>query len=191
MGAGMEVIGSGTLFIGDTIPTGPSVHVGSWWLNTADSKVYKCTSIGPPPVFENASSSFRSRFRVYFDGSQVIPRLALTKVTFNHVDFDDNSEWDAANNRFVVKEAGSYSIVGGLLLPNFTGFAFLQIVKNNAAPKVQYGKQSPQTCYLHVNTLVLLSANDYIDMRVLHMSTGSITVSGGTDNTFFSAHRIG
>jgi len=142
-------------------------------------------------------SSFLSQGKVYFDGNQVVPAAVPTKITFNCVSFDNNSEWDVMNNRFVVKETGIYCVIGCILYPNLETVGGLQLLKNVGSPPdegalfVWIGDTSGSGRQIQGVTTAQLNAGDYVEMWGTHMKFPSITLFGGESNTFLGIHRIG
>lgn len=163
---------------GETGPTGPSGKVGA---------------TGP----SGGGSSFLSQGKVYFDGNQIVPAAVPTKITFNCVSFDNNSEWDVMNNRFVVKETGIYCVIGCIHYPNLVTVGGLQLLKNVGSPPdegalfVWMGDTSGSGRQIQGVTTTQLNAGDYVEMWGTHMKFPSITLFGGESTTFLGIHRIG
>ena len=143
-------------------------------------------------ILNEAGGGFLSQSKVYFDGNQTVPAAAPTKITFNNVSFDNNSEWDIVNNRFVAKEAGIYCVIGCILYPNLETIGGLYFMKNESDPVFFWlGDPSGTGRQINGSTTVQLNAEDYIEMWGFHMAFPSIVLSGGETNTFFSVHRVG
>ena len=132
-----------------------------------------------------------SKCRVYFDGDQVFG-VTPTKVLFNQIKFDSNTEWDATNKRFIVKTAGYYLIIGQINYANWTQMGWLMCYKNyNITPEVliMIGDKNGSALYLNFTTISYLNVGDYVEMwgNVLGVNAH---VYGGDSNTFFAIHRL-
>jgi len=141
-------------------------------------------------------SSFLSQGKVYHDGNQIIPMAVPTKITFNYVSFDNNDEWDAANNRFVIKETGYYCITGCILYPNLATMGGLMFYQNygGVGQKNLFtwtGGTTGNGRQINGVTIAQLNAGDYVEMWGLHMKSPSIDLYGGEFCIFFAIHRIG
>jgi hypothetical protein len=137
--------------------------------------------------------SFNSRVRVYFDGTQNFAIGTPKKVTFNYVNFDTNSEWDVANNRFVVKEAGYYLLVGQLQWANYKSkVGSMMFYRNYGLPGgdallINLGSDAYIGVYITGTTISYLNVGDYVEMWGLASTAVSY---GGSSTMFFAIHRL-
>ncbi len=65
-----------------------------------------------------SGTSFDTNFFATMSGNQNINTNDWTKVTFDTVGTDDNTEWDAANAYWTCKEAGTYLLCAALRYTN-------------------------------------------------------------------------
>jgi hypothetical protein len=175
---------------GATGPTGPAGADGATGPIGPEGATGATGATGP------AGGSFLSQGKVYFDGTQVIPMAVPTKITFNYVSFDNNNEWDAVNNRFVIKETGYYCITGCILYPNLATIGALMFYQNYGLPSTKNlftwtGGTTGNGRQINGVTTARLNVGDYVEMWGLHMKSPSITLLGGEFCIFFGIHRIG
>jgi len=134
---------------------------------------------------------FLSKCRVYFDGNTTFAIGTPKKVPFNYINFDINTEWDATNKRFIVKEAGYYILTGQINWANYKSIGFLMFYRNygltGADSLLMIGGINTQALYLTGTTINYLNIGDYIEMW--GMASNGICY-GGTTNTFFAIHRL-
>jgi hypothetical protein len=128
-------------------------------------------------------------FRATQATGTVIPNTTFTKVLFDTVTFDTNSNF--ASSRFTPTVAGYYQVTGivrfSLVSGNFTS---PYIYKNGVAYQgmegcVQSGTNDISgivTCLVYCN-----GSTDYIEFYAYQSSGGSKTTITGTTNTSFSA----
>jgi hypothetical protein len=137
-------------------------------------------------------SSFASQMRVYFDGNQVIPFGSIVKLTWNNIQYDNNNEWDAANNQWVCKEAGIYHFGAAVNFPNYYNGAWAIIAKNGSDSLVKTGlKPADGSTDIVTFTDAKMEIGDYVDVRVVHIKMPSIELWGGDSCQFFEVHRVG
>jgi len=132
--------------------------------------------------------------------NQVISDETDTKITWNDVNFDTNSNWNSSNYRWLPTVAGKYYIylqVGN----NGQGSSqltdhFCSIRKNGTT--VSRSHNNPQTggfYYNTLNTFIILTMNgttDYVEgWTRMNDTSGSPEVQSGLGYSKFGAYRIG
>lgn len=136
-----------------------------------------------------AGGGYLSKCRVYFDGDQIFG-VYPTKVNFNNISYDINSEWDTVNKRFVAKEAGYYLITAQINYANFTNTGFLMCYYNyGLANQANLTMLADKDGYINLMDIRYLNVGDYIEIwgNVVGVN---IHCWGGSSNTFFAIHRL-
>ena len=135
-------------------------------------------------------------FSAYASATASIANDTLTKVVIDTEEFDTNSCFDTALNRFTPTTPGYYFFSG---TTNFTTlgasndrFGKTYLYKNGANFKAgsevnlsttRAGQGMPLSALVYMN-----GTTDYAEMFVQQNSGGALTLSGGSTSTFFSAH---
>ena len=168
-------------------PTGPTGPIGPAGIDGATGPAGIDGATGPTGPSGGVSSS---RCRVYFTVGQSCPMMTLTKLNFDTVDYDGNSEWSVANKNWVCKETGHYLITANLNLMNFIGFAILQTIKNNATVVSEFSGKNGQALYLNSTNIIHLNIGDYLDVRVMNASMVNATTGSGVANTYLCVSKL-
>jgi len=189
-----EILGS-TGVTGDTGPQGGTGDTGPQGETGATGPQGEMGDTGPTGP-SGSVSGFNSRCRVYFDGTQNFAIGTPKKVTFNRINFDTNSEWDVVNNRFVVKEAGYYLLVGQLQWANYKSLGSMMFYRNyvpGSSPPVGEAlliimSINTQALYLTGTTINYLNVGDYIE--VWGLASNAISYGGSSTMFFFGPQTI-
>lgn len=116
-----------------------------------------------------------------------------TKVTFPTEDWDINSNYDAANSKFVPTIAGKYLIVGNISFVTLTaGKSFASILKKNGAT-VSSNIVSSGNDWPSASLSVMVNMNgttDYLELFAYQESGGTLSITGGAIYTYFQATLI-
>lgn len=127
---------------------------------------------------------------------------AISKLVFGTVQYDNQSEWDATNNRFTAKQAGTYYFSACMRLNNtLNNQVFLAFYKNGVADtRVQNflngGGASGNTTsaiHAHGSTTMKLNASDYVEVygyTAVASTIQSRTSITGYDVTFFRGSKL-
>jgi hypothetical protein len=121
---------------------------------------------------------------------QSLPKVTLTKLNFDTVDYDGNSEWSVANKQWVAKEAGYYLVAANLNMMNFVGYAILQVIKNGVTPVSEFSGKNGQALWLNSVNILYLNVGDTLDVRVMNASLVNATTGSGTANTYFCVAKM-
>lgn len=129
--------------------------------------------------------NFNSLCRAYKNNNQSITMGSWKKVTINSINYDNLSEFDTNNNRFIATEPGYYFIhaVIDLSLTSFQS-GWISFYKNGSVftSKISYLK-------LELSDVIFLDTNDYIELWVYSVSADK-TLIGASDATFMSINKI-
>jgi len=142
-------------------------------------------------------SLITTKLRVYFDGTQNFAIGTPKKVTFNNINYDVNSEWDATNNRFIAKEAGYYQISGKLQWANYKSKVGSMMFYRNYVPGssppigeallIVLGSDNYTGAEVTGITINYLNVGDFVEMWGLASNAVSY---GGSSTMFFSIIRV-
>lgn len=151
-----------------------------YWLCVADNNTTNPDAAGAGWVTEGGSNAIAS---VYALGTQVCG-TGISKVIFDHVEFDPAGLWDNTNHRFVATLAGPYRISGSVELqaPGAQALASL-IYKNGTVWKLcdQFPQVSDVNLSLTFDAIVQLAVGDYLE-AFLSIPTTAVTVGQGGSN---------
>ncbi len=126
--------------------------------------------------------------------NQTVAQASDVKLTFTTEDYDQNSDYDAANSRFVPQFSGKYLVVGSV---RFTASEDqisyeAKIFKNGALYKT-FMVRASGTGAISVPFAAIVDATadgDYFEIYVNHGSAASKDVDGTVSRTFFQGMRI-
>lgn len=138
-------------------------------------------------------------FSVHKNGTnQNIAHLTDTKLTWSTEDFDTNSDFDLANNRFQPSVAGKYLLTARaqFVTPtNSVVHRFVITIRKNGTEVASYTKFS--TGYANESPSLPISAvvdangtTDYFEVYVDHNTGSTEVVTGSSLQTAFSGARI-
>jgi len=140
-----------------------------------------------------------SRMFVYLTTPQTISKETLTKVQFDTVGFDKNSEWDAVNYRWVCKEAGIYAAHAFLLMnmgaheENLQARIHLNDMSAYDQVALGFGHQSSGACaWPKCTALLELAVGDYLEVwtREDGASAQDLTCSVPVSHNGFCVWRV-
>jgi len=138
-------------------------------------------------------SSTLQKARVYFDGSQTIPKLYPSKMSLNNVSYDENSLWDAANNKMCIKEAGKYLVTAAWRVANpaVSNWLSVFIVKNGTDNILESCTGvAGSSCSPGITDIVNLNEGDTLELYVVYFSTTNGVTYGGSNGNFLSICRL-
>jgi hypothetical protein len=197
-----------------TIPAGATFDASSATLTLPDSSVSlaKLTATGTKDAttflrgdntFAVAGGTNTPAFLATLSADQSISDNTLTKVQFNTVVFDTNSDYDNATNyRFTPTVAGTYFVYASVWIEsgantNYNrGYALIQ--KNGTTTLVQNmqdSRDNPTASYTST-PMTMVSMNgttDYLEVKALivaQTNTGIVQINGGTGQSSFGAYKI-
>ena len=133
-------------------------------------------------------------FSAALDTNTNITTNTATKIPYNVVNFDTNSNYDNTTNyRFTPTVAGYYQINATISMVNVTSNVYISIYKNGS--EYLRGNQdyhSPATrAGLSVSDVVYCNGStDYIEMYAIHGTGSTQTLSGITYINKFSAALV-
>ena len=141
----------------------------------------------------SGGTSFDTNFFATMSGNQNITKLTETKVTFDTVVTDANSEWDAVNTKWVCAEDGTYLVTAvGSYVANSSGmrglFAYVDGVKHVYIFGYAWNNGTVTTRPQFAFPIELVTGN-YLEVYTYHSSTTTpleLTALGSS----WSVHRI-
>ena len=136
-------------------------------------------------------------FFAFMSANQSVPNSTATKIQINTEVVDSDGKFDTSNYRFTPTVAGYYIIGGYFRLDSATddAYATIYIYKNGSAYyKDVEGKFEVLT--KHINQVVYLDTDDYVEMYAQQYQGSSITVNGNSTldtvaATFYGYKLIG
>jgi len=153
-------------------------------------QIYTRTGTGTPALREMPA------FRAYLSATQSITSSVITKVAIDTIDFDTNSWFDTANNRYVPQIAGYYKFDG---IVKVTGTSQTQqisyLYKNGAEYSIGEINRVATSSSIHLNIsdiVYLNGSTDYVELfGLVAASSGTSFLFGTTTNTsFFSGFLV-
>ena len=133
-------------------------------------------------------------FSAYMSASQTVTSTTWTKANFNAEEFDTNSCYNSATYEFTPTVAGYYQVnihfTFGGTAPTEAGIA---LYKNGApykylallGPGFNNGGISQNSCLVYLN-----GSTDYISAYGYCNASGTVTLSGGTQQSSFQASMV-
>jgi hypothetical protein len=133
-------------------------------------------------------------FRAYSNTTQTFTTAVSTKIGINTVDFDTNSNFITATNRFQPTVAGYYQINSCAYFSttvNITSW-FLFIYKNGAVNSYGNGAQVTviNAFATAADIIYLNGSTDYIELYGYITGTGTLSCNAGTTFTYFSGSLV-
>jgi hypothetical protein len=133
-------------------------------------------------------------FRAYSGTTQTFTNAVTAKIGMNTVDFDTNSNFSTANNRFQPTVAGYYQINGSAYFSstiNMTSW-FLFIYKNGVLCSYGNGMQvSAAVAFATAADIVYLNGStDYLELYAFITGTGTLSCNAGTAFTYLSGSMV-
>jgi len=160
----------------------------------SDGYVLSSTAAGARSwVAQSGGSGYVTNLRVKMDADQNISNNTWTKIQFDTVEVDANSEWDAVNTKWVCKVAGTYLV-----------HSIIQFAENASGGRSIMGYLNGEKCYELIGTfyamgatlttrpffshLITLAINDTIEVYGYQLSTTTLAVE--SDNSYFKIVRV-
>jgi len=145
-------------------------------------------------TFASAGGDNTPSFFVTLSGDQSIGNESWTKITFDTETWDTDSAF--ASNKFTVPsgEAGKYYIAAKTALENIDDneLSAISIYKNGSQiGTTQFEARSPGTNkaqFLVVNTILDLSASDYLEVYAFHAEGGSVNAL--SSRSYFGGYKL-
>ena len=161
-----SISGSGTVTLGTsgetfTVPSGVTVNMSS------------ATQTG-------VGGANTPAFFAFMSANQTVANSTATKIQINTEVVDSDGKFDTSNYRFTPTVAGYYIIGGYFRLDSATddAYATIYIYKNGSGYyKDVEGKFEVLT--KHINQVVYLDTDDYVELYAQQYQGSSITVNGG------------
>lgn len=139
------------------------------------------------------SSSINSACRVgRITSHQTINDVTATKIQFNSELYDIGGDFDSTTNyRFTAPSDGIYFISSNLWFNTATAGVINAYIKDQSANeyKMQYSKAASAES-VHIDTVLNLSAGNWIEIWVFHISGTTQSVSSGTGLTWLSVTKL-
>ena len=136
-------------------------------------------------------------FFASLSSNQSFDSTTYTKVQFNAELFDSDNAYDNSTNyRFTVPsgEGGKYVVGVALRKANFSGSRFQAAMRVNGSERTILEQSINTDTYFTVtgNTIMTLSASDYIEVFAYHNDSGSRSLYGDSSqiDTFFYAYKL-
>jgi hypothetical protein len=127
--------------------------------------------------------------------NQNVPTSILTKLILTHTGYNENGDFDLANDRYIVPATGMYLVSASVGMQTGFGSGQRGILKlrkngldafspgtggNGTMNSIQAEGNTSTTSAINVNTIVILplAINDYLDMHFLHWKGSTQTMDG-------------
>jgi hypothetical protein len=128
-------------------------------------------------------------FSAYLGSTQAISASTTTKVNFDTIDFDTNSNYDTSNKRFTPSVAGYYQI-NAWVYGNSAGFIDILIYKNGSQIKKVYYSYPSSSQAGGGSTLIYLNGStDYIETYIYTTGTPTL-INTVTNGCYFQGHLV-
>jgi hypothetical protein len=186
------------VFLGKAVQTvnPPSGSVGLSQLSATGTKD-ATTFLRGDNTFASAGGDNTPAFFAFMNANQTLSNNTKTKIQINTEVVDSDGKFDTSNYRFTPTVAGYYIIGGYFRLDSATDdpYATIFIYKNGSEYyKDVEGKFEVLT--KHINQVVYLDTDDYVEMYGYQYQGSSITVNGNSTldtvaATFYGYKLIG
>jgi len=153
--------------------------------NAGTANLYDTNEKG---IITNAKNSGA---RAYQASGQAISTATLTIVDVPTESYDIQAEF--ANDRFTATVAGYYLVYGQVVWTSpEVDYAFYNYIYKNGGAIIEYLSypQSTRRETQIVTTVIYLTVNDYIEMKVYHSATGSETLTAGSTTTYLEVNKM-
>lgn len=139
-----------------------------------------------------AGGGFTSRVRAHKTTNQNISDRTWTKVTFQAVDYDGNSEYNTSQHRFVASEGGYYLVHASLKIYDQGQYGKVVAIYKNGTKYSAFRFYSSYNWGggIQITDIVPLSANDYIEIWVYFENGVTIYANDGEATTWLAIHRL-
>ena len=131
-------------------------------------------------------------------GNQSVPTTTLTKLTFSHELYDDDSNFDLANERYTAPATGKYWVSCSVGMSTSFGSGqrgILKLYKNGSAAfsplndiTAECNTSTTSEINATINVVVPLSQNDYLEAMFIHFKGSSQTIGG--PKTWLQVYRL-
>ena len=141
----------------------------------------------------SGAGSSGTNLRATKSSSQSVSSGSWTKITFDNTEWDENSEWDTTNSKFVVPEDGYYLISTSLGISNPTaGYMYdIAIYKNGGEVRgCAIHSNSTTNITPQITDVLKLSKDDYIEVYLYHNTGSSVNVQSNTYNTWITIKKV-
>jgi len=188
VGAGVSGSGGATTFLG--LSDTPSVYTG------AANKVVSVKSDGSGLEFTAASSGaagFDTDLAVTKSGNTNCNHTTDTKIVFDTVITDGNTEWDAANTRWQCKTAGTYIVNAAIQwAASGSGHRRISIFVDGAISqyRIRAGCLLSSQINQEITHKIALTAGQYVEIYGYQNSGGTLAVVPGSPATQFQIWRV-
>jgi hypothetical protein len=125
-------------------------------------------------------------FSAYKNGNQTISSTSATKITSWTVTKDIFGAWSAANNRYVVKRTGRYTVSVGFQLTNNTSEPYVVNVYVNGSLAKASIRTFGSGDSASISAPLDLNVNDYVEVFVNSTTDTSYDVVGSAVSSWFS-----
>lgn len=134
--------------------------------------------------------------RAYLGADQAVaPSAGWTKINIGTIDINVGNGYDTANKRFLPSFAGYYQFNAGLAVSTVPagGIIEIDLYKNGAryTAAASHSAIAGTVSGVVSDITYLNGTTDYLDVRLLHTSSQTLTVLGLSVCSWFSANRIG
>ncbi len=140
----------------------------------------------------------QSRCRVGRTSTQNVASGSFQKLQLNVVQYDEQNEFDETTNyRFTATKAGKYFVVANGaangILPD--DYAEISVHKNGSVVcrrRIMAYTSSSAAFYVDVSDVIDLSANDYLEVFIIHNKGSDLAFSGDTPPTitYCAIHKL-
>jgi hypothetical protein len=149
-------------------------------------------------TFATVSTSMYPAFMASLSADTSIPNATKTKVPLNTEWIDTDSAYDNSTNyRFTVPsgKGGNYFVHASARCASSTDFdSFYLYIDKNGSDYLFNGIRNEFRETTEINSIIPLSAGDYIEMFIFQGAGNSVNISGSSSTPFathFGAYRIG
>ena len=142
---------------------------------------------------QNAAVSFGVKIS---GGDHSISNATNTVINFGSEDWDNGSDYDTTNKRFVAPEAGYYFFHARIYMEygnDANEIGRLQIANGGTAVAIEGGLANGtenQGKSLSVSTILSCSASDQIDARIYHNQGGTQAIDDDSDFSYFVGFKL-
>lgn len=133
-----------------------------------------------------STTSFDTDFAIKMSADQTIANLTTTKVSnFDTIIRDANSEWVAADLRWVCKTAGTYVVNASIFwTANTIGYRIIYVYVDGVAVQANTIVGSSVATNLGITYAMTLTAGQYVEIYVRHSKGSNLDLiaspAGGT-----------
>ena len=159
---------------------------GSLAIQSNGTTVFTASSTGIS--FTNATTAVPA-FSAYNSAGLSISAATSTKMVFNIADFDTNSNYSIANNRFTPTVAGYYQISCAINFQSAGSPILIQLWKNNANYS-EFARVSGTAGTIGGSTLLYANGTDYFEIFVYSSVSNIVGSSSGRAYGWFTASMV-